>query len=506
MRNAKRDSFYRNFRVLVIREYLDAVSSKVFWISVIATPILIVGMIIFVAYMIGQESAKPYVVIDKTGWVAQAIRQKIQAQDMHMLIARGPSESGLMMSTLPEIAAAENPRKDEIIEEASFLVAEWLTERSIEPLSSRMSIGSRFAAEWTANYALIKEQPGLSHTRYPERFIAQTDETTLWNLINSDQLWGYFVLAGDIVGGESELQYASSNLAKHDLRNFYENFLRQIVRTERVKQSGIDPEVISWITSRPTFAQATIDESGDTRQAKDTELIAPYIPMGLLYIMWFMLFVPMMSNMNATLEDRNNKVMEVMLSALDATGLLYGKIVASMLSTVTMVLVWASIVAVALAAVVALSPFPIPTDEIFEVLPPFLFVQFVVYLLLAYALFAPLICAIGANCNSAKETQPLIAPLTILLVFPLAIMFFVVQDPEHILPSVMTFVPIWTPFMLMLRAASEVPVMTYVIALSMCFATIVLFHFAAVRLFERGVLKEGPSPTLFQVVKLLKGP
>ncbi|HEY6599160.1 MAG TPA: ABC transporter permease, partial [Pseudomonadales bacterium] len=121
---------------------------------------------------------------------------------------------------------------------------------------------------------------------------------------------------------------------------------------------------------------------------------------------------------------------------------------------------------------------------------------------LGYLLYAALLCAIGSLANNLKEAQTLMMPIQMLLMVPLLVMVPIGRDPNGLLAQVLSWVPPFTPFVMMNRAAFPPPLATYVGTTLLLLISIYIALRIAARIFETGILMTGKPPPLRQLLAL----
>src|SRR6185503_5820521 len=84
--------------------------------------------------------------------------------------------------------------------------------------------------------------------------------------------------------------------------------------------------------------------------------------------------------------------------------------------------------------------------------------QFVMYFALGYLFYAGAFLAIGSLCNTLKEAQNMMGPVMVIMMVPLMTMMFIPKDPNGTLATVLSWIPLYTPFVMMNRAAADPPV------------------------------------------------
>jgi ABC-type Na+ efflux pump permease subunit len=137
---------------------------------------------------------------------------------------------------------------------------------------------------------------------------------------------------------------------------------------------------------------------------------------------------------------------------------------------------------------------------------PVYLASFVAYFLLGYLLFAAILVGIGAVCNTLKEAQNLMGPITILLIVPLMAMIPIGQDPNGTLAKVMSFIPPFTPFVMMNRAAGPPELWEYAATTALLVVSIFLALWAAAKVFRVGVLLTGKPPRIREIIRWIRAP
>ncbi len=129
---------------------------------------------------------------------------------------------------------------------------------------------------------------------------------------------------------------------------------------------------------------------------------------------------------------------------------------------------------------------------------------FVFYYFAGYALYSGIFLAIGSLCNTLKEAQALMMPMILIQVVPIAMMAFVVMDPNNTIVRVMSWFPLFTPYLMMNRAASEPPIVDVIGTTVVLVLSIVLVLWLTGKVFRLGVLRTGQPPKLLELLHLLR--
>jgi ABC-type Na+ efflux pump permease subunit len=131
--------------------------------------------------------------------------------------------------------------------------------------------------------------------------------------------------------------------------------------------------------------------------------------------------------------------------------------------------------------------------------------MFVLCFLLGYLIYAGLFLTIGALCNDIKEAQNAQGPLMLIMMVPLFTMMFVNRDPHGTIATILTWIPLYTPFTMMNRAAADPPLLELIGATLLMLATALFLLWSAGRIFRIGILRAGNRPKFAEVLKWIRG-
>ena len=506
-------SSWRRLAVLVRREYTDTVKTKAFWFSVLAAPAIFIVAIIFVGFLSTSSEPKKYAVVDDSAWVADAIRMSVYEDDIQSILRDLENQR----ASIPDMPADLRERMIEIIgglEDGDDSFASSIAEHLVDPsrTSSTMTPGTdrtarQFAQWWVENQVSITEQnEGLLTSLYREVPLTTTDRDNPGQLVENQSLDAYFYIPSTVVASNEGLNFVT-NIARtgnSDLRRFYERHLNPVIKQKRIEEVGISEEEYQWLRTSIQFNEQQTTEQGESRALTTRDRISPYVPMVFVYVMWFIVFIGASTLISSTVEEKNSKVAEVLLCTLSTTQLMYGKVLAGGASILTMVATWVLLVLGGLVLVPFAVEVPIGLSEVGELVKLSYVVKFVVYTIIGYFMLAPLMSALGAAVSSVKAAQTMVAPISMVMVVPIMVMFVVTNETESVLAQTITFIPFYTPFALMMRAASPPAFYIELFAISLSIVTLVLINIMSARIFEKSILQEGPTPTYRQLAHMIK--
>ena len=297
--------------------------------------------------------------------------------------------------------------------------------------------------------------------------------------------------------------------AKKDLVHYYTNSsgINQMslwlpaavndgLRHVRLAQMGVDParvpdalrdvDVVSvnLVTKDPA--------TGKIVQGEKRNPIELALPFFLVVLLVMIAMVGAAPNLGAVAEDKTQRVFEMLLVSASAFELMMGKVLASLGASLTSSAVYIAGGLMALAAMAAFGLAPL------NLLP-----WFFVYLIADVVILSAISVALGSACGSPQDAQHLAFILIIPVMVPMFMLTPVMQQPNGALSTVLSFIPIFTPVLMMLRQSLPGGVPWWqpwvgLVGITACAFAVV---WAAARIFRIGVLSQGKAPKLAEVAQ-----
>ncbi len=313
----------------------------------------------------------------------------------------------------------------------------------------------------------------------------------------AQRLDGYVVLpAGGYERGEAE--YHARNVS--NLRELRElsRVVERAALQRRLGQAGVAAERVSEFTRAFDLKTVRLSSSGE-REDRGTSFILALMLMMLLYsatAMWGSAL------MNGVIEEKTNRVVEVIVSSIPTTTLFAGKLLGVGAAGLTQFAAWAGVTAlfgVFGAQAALLGGMSVP--EVPWHVPPLL----VAFFVLGFFLYGALFASVGASVNSQQEAQSLVFLAMLPLIVGTMLFPVVASRPDSALATALSLVPFWTPLLMFLRVVLLTPP-AWQIALSMVLtlATVVLLNWAAARIYRVGILMYGKRPTLPEILRWMR--
>jgi ABC-2 type transport system permease protein len=315
--------------------------------------------------------------------------------------------------------------------------------------------------------------------------------------LRSGSVAAYIVLDKDIVDGDGKIAFYTGRTKTSDMDTLWtvESILNRAVVDRRCRLRNISPELISQLRYVPVERFEVGSAGQERRRSNSEQAVAMMVPFAFMYLMFMGVFGTGQQMLTSIIEEKSSRVIEVLLSAVSPFELMAGKILGLAAIGLTVVSIWA--IAAGSAAVAK----GLTID-----VTPAIIVYFAAYYILGFLLFSSILAAIGSVCNTIKEAQSLMMPLTLILVFPLVAWFNLAQNPEGTLARLLSFVPPLTPMIMVLRlsASGHIPFIEVAFSFLVLIAAVLVVMWAAAKIFRTGILMYGKRPGLSQIYLWLR--
>jgi ABC-2 type transport system permease protein len=322
-----------------------------------------------------------------------------------------------------------------------------------------------------------------------EFVLYQGEQAELDELVLEEEATGYFVLSQAFLKtGQVQVHNAEKRVMFNELQGLLSNFLQGV----RVREIGIEPEQVAYLTSPALLLPVQIggESSGD-----QTYRIG--VSIALAGIVLFLIFSSGAMLMQSALQEKQDRMAEIILSSVSSENLMQGKIIGHFLLGIFQLVLWLSI---GLPAAWHFLDIPIFEMIALSQLPILIF-----FALTGYLLYAALFVGIGAtmtDMQSASNTQGMVFMLPML-----GIVFVgpVISNPNGVAAQIGTFFPLTSPTITILRLGlAEVPTWELAVAGLILVVTTVLVIKAAAKLFRVGMLMYGKTASVAEMWKWMR--
>ena len=307
--------------------------------------------------------------------------------------------------------------------------------------------------------------------------------------------------------------------------NRVESQLETILTNENFRIIGIDVNEINSSTIYINLFQESFDGEETTRVDGVVKLIFGFF---LGFVLYFFIFAYGSMIMMSVMEEKTNRIIEIIISSVKPFNLMTGKIIGVSLAALTQVLIWGVMFFVfsyifslvfgistsydtgdlilSTEGNTGLSSFALEMISAFMNLPlTNIFIAFIMYFLGGYFLYASIFASIGAAIDNQADAQQFMIPITLLVVIALYVGILTVpEDPNGIVAQIFSYFPFTSPIVMLMRIPNGVPIYEQIISLTILFSSVVFMIWIAAKIYRIGILMYGKKLTYGELIKWLK--
>ncbi len=313
----------------------------------------------------------------------------------------------------------------------------------------------------------------------------------------------------------------SDNPVKMSLNNEVEDVLEKSLSDAKISSYDIPglADIIEKSQISVSVKSHTWDEEGESVSSSTLSMIIGMALAMLTYVFVLMYGAMIMSSV---VEDKTNRIVEVIVSSCRPLELMLGKIVSIALVGLTQIAVWSIFVGIGLFALSAIgftsSPADtaqlqgemaqLPISEGEEIVQAILGVDwgkllfiFVLYFIGGYLLYASLFAGFGSAVDQQSDANQFMTPVMMIIILALLIGEGCMQDPDGTLGVICSFIPFTSPIVMMIRLPYDVPAWEIATSVLLLYGTAFLFTFFASRIYRTGILMYGRKVTFKELLK-----
>jgi ABC-2 type transport system permease protein len=341
-----------------------------------------------------------------------------------------------------------------------------------------------------------KQKPDQKYVIDVDATPTEAERAVLRDKINSQAIDGYLWLSEDAIAS-GKITWVSRRMPDFSERSRLGETLNQVIQSERLSKNGVSADEAGRLL-KPIKVESIRMEGG--REAKGSgggKFVEVAVMVMLLYMAVLLYGI---SVMRSVLEEKNSRILEVLLSSATSTELMAGKLLGVGAVGLTQILVWVVIAVVFAFPGMAMQP----SLSEFQV-PPTVLAAFAVFFLLGYLLYSTMYAAIGAITTTEQEGQQLQFFIIIPLVLSVFMLAPVVRNPDAAMMVWMSMVPFFAPVVMYARIVVQTPPLWQVaLSVFLLIATIAGLLVLCARIYRVGILIYGKRPNLPEIMKWLK--
>jgi ABC-2 type transport system permease protein len=298
---------------------------------------------------------------------------------------------------------------------------------------------------------------------------------------------------------QTPIRYYSNSPSYNALPNWLDAVINQSINAHKLNTAGVDLMLLKTLNEKTPLESLGLLRPGADGKAKEAEKVDRIktiaIPIALMTLMFMVIMSSASPLLNSVMEEKLTRISEVMLGSVTPFELMLGKLLGSLAVSIVLSLVYMVVGLVAASYWGYASALPVSIA-----------IWFVIYLILAIMIFGAAFMAIGAACGDLKDAQGMMTPIMLIFVLPFLVWSPVMQAPDSLFSTIVSLIPVATPMLMLLRLSilPGPPLWQVVLSLVLTLATSLLFVWAAGKIFRTGILMQGKSASLGEMIRWVK--
>ena len=322
------------------------------------------------------------------------------------------------------------------------------------------------------------------------------ERAALQNKIGTRDIDGYVWLTDDAISTHT-VTWSGRERADSGERSWLGEVLNRILLQQELSKAGMASNRADLLLQPIKVDSVRIERGREVKSSGTGRFLEIIVMVMLIYVAVLLYGI---SVMRSVLEEKNSRIMEVLLSSASSTELMTGKLLGVGAVGLTQIVVWTL-----MAGVVALPSLAARASFGELQISPAVMISFVLFFLLGYLLYSTMYATIGAITTTEQEGQQVQFIIVIPLVLSVFMLMPVVRTPDSAVVVWLSLIPFFAPIVMFARIVVQTPPLWEIaLSLLLLIGTVAGLTVLCARIYRIGVLIYGKRATLPEILKWLK--
>ena len=425
---------------------------------------------------------------------------------------------------------------NERVRKKSFIITTLLMPLLMVALMAAPALIMQFSRGDEKRIAVIDES-GLVAPRLEsdeELRFEPTDLTTEEARRTLTDRFGVLRIGGDILENPSDVKLYANSSSSLSVESSITDQIERILEAEKLKRYNIDnlQQILDEVKTTVTLQTFRNDKSQEEETHAQSSTVATVTGYVLGFILYMFLLIYGQMVMQSVIEEKNNRVLEVMVSSVRPFDLMMGKILGIASVAVVQVAIWGVLICGIGAAVM---PHLMPSDvmasaqamqqgmpdaaaasgmdpEMLQAVAAItdlgyivrIFVCLLLFVFGGYLFYSAMFAAVGSAVDNVQDASQLQTPITLPIILALLMMFAVIRDPNSQMAFWFSVIPFTSPIVMIVRIPYEIPLWEIALSLAVLYASFVGMVWFAAKIYRVGIFMYGKKPTLGELFKWVR--
>lgn len=495
-------------RTLIIawREFRQISSTRAFRFTLIGLPLLVAASL-FISAKLRPPVGEGYIILDRSGQYEAQLVRRIEIDYQRGVLARLSTHARDRGVKAPAEVWGSGPRWFSDAEVSAFIAAGGA--EAALPKIQAASPGWQGAAFSPPERRFLRAAPPASLGSDPtaDAFLAALAphlKKEIATPVGPRRLTLAVYIPADYGQGPAPAQVWTNGRPNPYLLNLIQTDLSRVLKLRLLQQTGLDPAAAARLEA--VSAPLTII-TPPAREARSLSLRSA-LPVAMSYILLMTLIMSGSMMLQGVVEEKSNKLLEAILACVTPDEIMGGKLLGICAIGLTTVITWTVFAGV--AGAFAPGDLAESVRAAFTAInSPLTALAVIFYYLAGYLVLSMLFLAVGALSESMQDAQGYLTPLMLAIMLPFsALVPAVSRDPHGMVPMVMSWIPLYTPFAMLMRLGSGVSTLEVLGTGALLVAFAALEFILLGRVFRAAILRTGQPLKLAGIGRLMmaKGP
>ena len=318
-------------------------------------------------------------------------------------------------------------------------------------------------------------------------------------------------IAGDKGEIPQDFAFYSNGSVNLDLQNYVRQYANSIIEKQKLKAYNIEnlEEIMAKVRTNVNLRTIKWEKGKADKETNTGMVMAISYVLALVIYMFIFMFGSMV--MRGVIEEKSNRIIEVIISSTKPFQLMIGKITGIAFVGILQFVLWVVLTVVFFNIIQMFSAQSQGGALVGNIMSAFagmdiigLLIYFLLFFVGGYLLYASMFAAVGSAVESEGETQQMMMPITIPLIFAIMIMIHTFRYPDSTLSFWASIIPFTSPIVMVARIPFGVPFEQILLSLGVLYASFVFMCYVTARIYRVGILMYGKKPSFKEIIKWLK--
>jgi ABC-2 type transport system permease protein len=344
------------------------------------------------------------------------------------------------------------------------------------------------------------ENLDISLEQSPISIVRGRDEESMIQAVTDKEIAAYVVIPENYLEAQA-LDYYSLSGTDFVLKDTMGYYLGSVIVSERLRNEGLDAERISYLSARPQMnGQSLAAASGKSGGPQNDEFSIIMTGIAFTMLLYMTILLHGQSAARSVLKEKTSKTVEIMLSSVRPSEMLFGKIFGQAAAGILQYAIWVSVAMLLIKVIGPAANLTLPISLTVSTLA-----YLVLFFILAFFIYSSAYAAIGSAAEDETHLGQLSWPVLIFLIIPMVTVSSIIVNPGAPFAVFLSLFPLTSPITMFLRILMGSPeAWEVLLCIGILLVTITVIIALASKVFRVGILMTGKRYKISEVVKWVR--